>query len=359
MKRLVLPLLLASAAALSSCGRGEHAVSHAGDEPPLEVQVVRAGAAPDDPLVLPARVAAREEVTLEARVAARLTALPLREGDRFRRGQVLARFEAPETRAALQGARAGLEAATYQRDLARLQEARMESLYAARVAALREVEGARAERRGAEAAWAQANAAASQMESATAIEAPFDGVVVRRHADVGATLGPGQALLDLRSHAVGEITAAVPESELSRLEGPAEFQVGAGPWREARLARVDGMTDFATRSRVARFRPAEPGKALEAGAFARVRLAAAKVARTGGDDALASMPFSVPSRALVRRGALTGVFVVEDQVAHLRWLRVGRESGEQIEVLAGLEPGDQVVADPAGLEDGRRVKVAP
>jgi hypothetical protein len=61
----------------------------------------------------------------------------------------------------------------------------------------------------------------------------------------------------------------------------------------------------------------------------------------------------------VRRGELAGVFVVEDGVARLRWLRIGRESGGEVEVLAGLDGADAVVADPAGLVDGRAVTVTP
>lgn len=356
MKTLLASLAALLAAGLVSCGARDHAPTPGAS--PVAVEVLRASPSTAEPLVLPARVTAREEVTLGARMAARLTGLPLREGERFRRGQVLARFDAPETRAGLESARAALEAAAFRRDIARLQEARMESLYTSRVAALREVEGARAERHAAEADWARARAMADQVGSAVAIEAPFDGVVVRRHADLGAELGPGQPLLDIRSDAVGEITVPVPESELGRLaSGRAEFQIGAGPWRAATLARLDGMTDFATRSRVARFRSA--GAPLEAGAFARVRLPAVAERVPGGDDALSSLPLSVPSRALVRRGGLTGVFVVEGAIARLRWLRVGREDAGRIEVLAGLEAADQVVANPTGLEDGRAVRIAP
>lgn len=351
--RLHVPALALAALAAAGCGghRAGHDAAPAGDAVPVTVQ--RAGATAEGALVLPARVTAREEVTLTARIAAQLTALPLREGDRFRRGQALATFDAPETRAALEGARAGLAAAVVARDLARLQESRMDSLYAARVAALRELEGAQAERRGAEAQWAQAKAQVDGMESATRLAAPFDGVVVRRHADPGATLGPGQPLLDIRSSDVGEIAAMVPESELPRLkDAAAEYQVGDGAWRAARLVRLDGMTDFATRSRTARLRPAG-GEALEAGAFARVRFTGA----AGAAASPAAGALTVPEAALVTRGALTGVYVAEDGHARLRWLRVGRRGGGTVEVLAGLAPEDAVIVDPRGLSDGRPVRV--
>jgi len=352
-----LAALALAATFAAGCGGGHSRTEPASGGPPVPVTVARAGNAGEEALTLPARVTARGEVTLTARLAARLTSLPVREGSGFRQGQTLATFDAPETQALLEGARASLEAATVARDLARRQEARMDSLYAARVAALRELEGAQAERRAAEAAWAQARAQMDQMHSGVVLAAPFDGVVVRRHADPGATVGPGQPLLDLRSTGAGEIVASVPESELDGLDGArAEYQIGDGEWRPATLARVDGMTDFSTRTRVARFRPAT-GAALEAGAFARVRLTPA--ARKAAQGDVASGSLTVPSQAVVRRGGLHGVFVAEDGVARMRWLRIGRDAGGRVEVLAGLGAGDAVILDPAGLSDGRAVQVKP
>ncbi len=115
------------------------------------------------------------------------------------------------------------------------------------------------------------------------------------------------------------------------------------------------MTDFTTRSRVARFRPVA-GPALEAGAFARVRLAATAPGTGEGSDSAPGL-LSVPSRALVRRGGLTGVFVAEDGRRTAALAAVGRESGGAIEVLAGLDARDAVILEPAGLSDGRAVKV--
>ena len=353
-----LALVTVSALTLASCGGGANHEAAAPDlGPAVNVTVLRATSGSPDALVLPARVTAREEVTLTARLGARLTALPLREGDRFKRGQTLATFDAPETRAQLDGARAGLAAATVARDMARKQEARMDSLYANRVAALRELEGAQAERRGAEAAWAQAKAMVDGLQSGATLEAPFDGVVVRRHADVGVTVGPGMPLMDIRSSDVGEITASVPESELARLQSAgAEYQIGDGDWSAATLVRVDGMTDFNSRTRIARFRPAN-GAALEAGAFARVRLLGASGA-SGAAAPATSVALRVPAGALVTRGGLTGVYVVEGDIARLRWLRIGRTNGGTVEVLAGLASDDAVIVDPKGLADGRKVKVA-
>ena len=63
----------------------------------------------------------------------------------------------------------------------------------------------------------------------------------------------------------------------------------------------------------------------------------------------------VPAAAVFERGGLTGVFVVAEGKARLRWIAVGAPEGEAIEVRAGLEPGERVVLEPSGLVDGTPV----
>jgi multidrug efflux pump subunit AcrA (membrane-fusion protein) len=185
------------------------------------------------------------------------------------------------------------------------------------------------------------------------LSVPFAGVVVRRHADAGQMLQPGMPVLDVRSDGAREVLTAVPESRLAALAGArAELAVGDGAWRPARLARIEGMTDAATRTRVAHFVVTD-GAALEPGAYARVRLAGAGDAA----PAVAAARLSVPASALVRRGALAGVYVVADGRARLRWLRLGGVDDDRADVLAGLWPEDQVALDPSRLADGAPVRV--
>jgi membrane fusion protein (multidrug efflux system) len=67
----------------------------------------------------------------------------------------------------------------------------------------------------------------------------------------------------------------------------------------------------------------------------------------------------VPRDALVRRGQMVGLFVVDGGAARLRWVRVGLDDGDGVEVLSGLRVGEQVVVGEARdrLTDGRRVTV--
>jgi len=348
------PLLLAAAAtvALVGCGRGSHPESN--QAPPVAVRLVTPDTAARGRLTLPARVKAAEEATLTARSPGRVSGFGAREGQPVAEGDLLVRFDAPAARRALEAARAEEQAARISAAVAARQHARVESLYTAGVLSVSDRETSEAADRGAAARLAQATAGREIAESAFEVRAPFAGVLVRRHVDAGADVQPGMPLVDLRSPSGAEVVTAVPEAA-SRDLGAARawLQVGDGPWVAARLLRADGMVDPTTRSRTARYAPVGPAR-LEPGAFARVRLEPA-----GGVAADVRGPIAVPLASVVRRGALTGVYVVEQGRAWLRWVRLGLPQGDRVEVLSGLAGDEQVVAAPQRLADGVAVKVEP
>jgi multidrug efflux pump subunit AcrA (membrane-fusion protein) len=69
---------------------------------------------------------------------------------------------------------------------------------------------------------------------------------------------------------------------------------------------------------------------------------------------------AIPVAALMERGQLQSVFVVEDGVAHTRLVTTGRRTRDVVELLSGLNPGERIVLPlPPGLQDGARVEVRP
>jgi len=335
---------------LQGCAR--HAQENAAAVgPPVPVVIETfAAAATSHGVVLPARVKATEEVTLVARAAGRLTAVPAREGARVRQGEPLARFDAPEMREGLEAARAEHEAATLSAAVAARQHARVESLYVARVVSASDRENSESADRNAQSRLARARANLEMLNAASVLRAPFDGVVVRWHRDPGADLAAGEPVVDLRSNAGIEIVVPIPEGLVPDLEqGRIEVAFEDGTWHPARLARFDGMTDFTSRTRTAHLVPAGPAR-LAPGNYTRVRIGT--TAPAGGASA------AIPASSIVRRGALTGVYVVQEGHARLRWVRLGRSQGEREEVLSGLFPGDSVVVTPDALRDGSWVRIS-
>ena len=364
MTHLTAVALVATALHLSGCAphRAEQEVSQTA----ARVRVVRVESTGSvGTPILAARVRAAEEVTLSATVRARLTVLPFREGAAFRAGQTLARFESPEARLELSAARATRLAAEARRTETRRQEGRVDSLLRAGVVAERDADVTTSAARAAEAALEEARAREAVLEAGLQIQAPFDGVVARHVVDPGAHLEPGAPVLVIRSHAGHEIEVALPESEVERVrEQEPWYRTGGGAWRAARLLRLEGMTDYASRTRIAYV--SAPGLgALEPGTYVEVRFREPSAgARTSGlatpvSTASPGAMVVIPAASVVRRGALTGVFIAREGRARLRWLRLGRAEGDGVEVLAGLWPDEEIVRDPRGLLDGHTIEVMP
>ena len=88
-------------------------------------------------------------------------------------------------------------------------------------------------------------------------------------------------------------------------------------------------------------------KGLRSGAFARVEIPGATRTTVAW----------VPRSAVVERGDLVGVFVLQDGRAQLRWLALGESVDGRCPVRAGLKAGEQVIDNPGALRDGQRVEV--
>jgi RND family efflux transporter MFP subunit len=347
----LLACLLAALAtpAVPGCGGRPGGAHSTVPAEPVTIETVALDSTSGGAMVLPARVKAREEASITSRVAGRLTTLLVREGDRVHAGQSLARFDAPESRRALTAARREWESAKLAQDVAQRQQARIDSLFGLQVASQRDRELAENERRAAEARYEAAQSDLESLEAALEARSPFDGVVVRRHVDPGADVQPGAPLLDVRSAEGVEIFVPVPEAAVAALStARLSYQTGDGPWHPARLTRLEGSTDYTTRTRAAHLAPVGP-PAPEPGAFARVRLESPDLP----DAAVRELPAS----SIVRRGALTGAFVIENDHAVLRWLKLGREQAGAVEVISGLWPGERVARDAAGLADGVPVRI--
>ncbi|HSB61685.1 MAG TPA: efflux RND transporter periplasmic adaptor subunit [Vicinamibacteria bacterium] len=328
------------AGGLAACGAPAGRPRAAGPSPaPARTVATAAAVRTGDraEVTVPAAVQARQRAALAARIAASVVEMPFREGQAVGAGAVVTRLDDAAPRSALAAAEAGLKSA--EADLARA-----ESLLAKDAATPRELEEATARAAAARAALMVARDGLSY----AVVRAPFAGRVAARPANVGDVVSPGTTLIEIEGEGGFEAKATL-ESTLAGLVRPgvAVRALVDGQPRplEAVVRAVSPAGDPAThRFDLRADLPAAEG--LRSGLFARLVLPGPAVERR----------VTVPASALFERGGLTGVFVVGDGRARLRWVAAGAAFGGVVEVRAGLEAGERVALDPAGLEDGAPVE---
>ena len=366
---------LLMSAALAGCSAGRAATAPADPAEPIAVTVGQAAmtdvaSAIDSGGVVQARTTA----TIMARILAPVREVRVAPGDRVRAGQTLivlagddlaagARAARSAALAAEQGPKAAaaeLQAAEAGLALARASHDRIAGLEARRSATAQELDDATATLRTAEARVAGASAralqAASTVESAraasdqasttasfTTIAAPFDGMVTEKMVEPGNLASPGMPLLRLEDTRGFRLEVRVDESRIGRIRNGDRVPVFLGSGTTSitgTVVEVSRAVDADARAFLVKIAlPDAPGP--RAGEFGK--------ARFGGTPRRA---LTIPSSAIVRRGQLTSVFVVDKGVARVRLVNLSES-----EVLAGLTESEVVILSPAGLTDGRRVSV--
>lgn len=328
-------------------------------------------------------VRARQTAVVSARVVAPILEIRVAAGDRVRRGQTIVvldgrELQAQATRAsagasgsglALQAAQAEQQAAESALTLAHLTHDRVSGLHAKDSATKAELDEATAMLAGAQARVAGATARVAEAEqgiaaakaaevaasvgaSYTVLTAPFDGLVSARHADPGSLAAPGMPLVTIDDATVFRLEARIDESQAQLVTTGAEADVrldrGAttsATWQRARISEIAAL-DPSRHSFLIKLDLPRDMPDVRSGQFGRVRLLGP-----------ARKVLAVPAGAVVRRGQLTFVFVVDGRgTARLRMVTVGESSGEQVEALAGVSAGDRVVVQPPpGFADGQPI----
>ncbi|WP_051378643.1 efflux RND transporter periplasmic adaptor subunit [Derxia gummosa] len=336
-------------------------------------------------LALPGSLRGASEAAIYARTSGYLRGWDRDLGDRVRRGERLAFIDAPETEQELAQARAAREQVLARLGLAETSLARWRDLRERDAVSQQEVDERAAALRQARADLAAADANIRRLEqllSFRSIVAPFDGVIARRNVEVGALVGAGNAgtareLFRIVQTDPLRVAVAVPQANLGAIAvgQEATLRLLERPQQviKGKVARRAGTIDPDSRSMVVEVDVPNPDGKLLPGAYVEVSFVlgggrggagapgapggsggkpADAVASTGKpagspDGAAAPRPLVVPASALQYRqdGPRLALVGADDRV-ELRDVKLGRDLGRQVEVIAGLKPDDRVVLNP-------------
>lgn len=319
-------------------------------------------------LELPGELEARASVQVMSRINGRLQSVLVDRGDLVEQGQLLAVVEDDDLQQQVRRARAvrqvtvaalNREKTTYEN--LKKQADRYAELYELGIIAAQEYENRQSEVEVAKANVELAQAELEQSEAAigeleiqlqqTRIYSPLTGFVGMRHLDPGAMAAANTAIVTVLDISRVKTIVSVIESALSELRSglPATVLVDAFPGRSfsGQVNRISPQVDPETRSAAVEVQIANPDLLLKPGMFARVKIAVRYSERA----------LTIPRSSLLTRRNTQGVFQISDEMtAVFRPIRIGRIEDDLVEVVEGLEQGEQVVATGAqNLNEGDRI----
>jgi RND family efflux transporter MFP subunit len=324
---------------VAGCGGGDEPASYEPKEVRADLVTAARTVVPRT-VMATGTIEAENSIEVSTRLMGHVEEVLVREGERVDSGQVLVQIDDTDMQARKRQAEAGLAEAEAVLENAETSLARFQRLYAENSVSKSRLDDVRTARDRALAGLDQARAMVAEVEvqlQYLRIKAPAPGTVTRRLVDPGDMANPGASLLMLEQTGVMKVRAGLAESDVDLVDVGAEVRVKVTSLDQAiytvPVARIIPTANPTSRTfDLEAYIPNENGR-LKSGMFARVEVA------VGSREAVL-----VPDEAIHRRGKLTGVWIVDESgTAHLRWIRVGRVLGDEIEVVSGLQGGETVV----------------
>jgi RND family efflux transporter MFP subunit len=315
---------------------------------------------PRSEVVLPGNMQAFTDSPIYARTNGYLKAWYHDIGSRVKKGDLLAVIESPEVDQQLDQARADLNTAEANYALARTTAERYKNLLKSGSVAKQDVDNAEGDFQAKTAAVASAQANVKRLQELQSFEkvyAPFDGVITARNTDVGHLINsgagsPATELFHISAIRKLRVYVNVPQqySASARPGLPAAITVPEFPGRRfsGTLVRTSDSIDAASRTLLAEVDVDNPDGELLPGAYAEVHFQIPNAARA----------LILPVSSLIFRSQGLQIGTVQNGHAVLKNITLGRDFGNEVEVIAGLNPSDNVIVNPPdSLVTGELVRV--
>lgn len=287
-------------------------------------------------------VEAIDQATMSAQTAGRILELPYDVNDYVQAGAVIVRFSNVEQISAQRRAEAQIASAQATFDEARANYERIAEVFARKLVARAQFDQAVAQRDAARAALQSAQAVAreaSQQVEYTVVRAPYSGYVTKRYVQVGESVLAGQPLIAGLSLTGLRVEVQVPQSAIDAIRryDAADVLLDAEGSKRLGVTRLTifPYADAETHTFSVRADLPESASGLYPGMTVKVAFNVGEAQR-----------LLIPESALIQRSEVSGVYVVAGNRASLRQIRLGHRFGDRVEVLAGLQAGEEIALDP-------------
>jgi len=345
---------------LSSC-HGEKKET-AINEPAIVVKVKGTDADSNSPFITASgKIEAQNSANLSTRMMGYVTKLHVKVGQKVAVGQLLVSINNTDLLAKKAQIDANILQATAGYNNAKKDYDRFTILFKQQSASQKELDDMTARyemaKAGLEGAKQMRNEVMAQFAYSN-ITAPFSGVVTNTFVKEGDMANPGMLLVSVEGDSKLQVTAMVAESDIASITSgmPAKVLVkSTNKTLRGKVSEVSLSAKNTGGQYMVKINLKGADKTVLSGMFANVQFPVANKNAT----APSSDKVLVPKSALVYQGQLTGVYTVgTGNVAILRWLRIGKTFGNEVEVLSGLSEGEQYIVSADGkLYNGVKVSI--
>jgi RND family efflux transporter MFP subunit len=358
MKKIILPIAIFTASAiLSSCSADQKLALKPNPAIPVTVSSISENEN-SGYVTASGKVEAEKSANLSTRMMGYVTKLNVKVGDKVNAGQLLLSINNTDLQAKKAQVDASILQATAANTNAKKDYDRFVNLFKQQSASQKELDDMTARyemsKAGLEAAKQMRNEVMAQFSYAN-ISAPFSGVVTNTFIKQGDMANPGMPLLSIEGSSKLQVVAMVSESDITGIENGMPVMVLVKSLDKTYSGKVIERSSSATNTggqylvKIA----LEQTQSVLSGMFVNVQFPIAQAKKAIAQ----SVMNLVPESALVHKGQLVGVYsITADKTALLRWLRIGKKYGDQVEVLSGLSAGESFVLSADGkLYNGAKV----
>ena len=316
-------------------------------------------------IVLPGTTQAFSDTPIYARTNGYLKRWYVDIGAHVKQGQLLAEIDTPEIDQQLEQARADLKNAQANEQLAQITAARWQNLLKTNSVSKQETDQAVSDLSARQASVDSMTANVHRLEQLQSFEkvyAPFAGVITARNTDIGALINAGaggvpQELFHMAAVNSLRVYVAVPEvdSQAAQTGAKATLTLDEFPGEtfQGTIVRDSDSIDLASRTLNVEVDVDNAKDRIKVGAYAFVHLMSPRSSHSP------TQSFTIPANTLLFRSEGLRVGVVRNGHAELVPITIGRDFGATVEVVAGLQPTDQVIVNPSdSLASGNPVQVS-
>jgi RND family efflux transporter MFP subunit len=303
------------------------------------------------------KIQAVNSTDLSTRMMGYVKKVHVNVGDKVRKGQLLVSINNTDLEAKKGQVNAGITQAKAAFKNAEKNYNRFKNLFASNSVTQKEMDDMTANYEMAKAGLESANQMKNEINAQftySNITAPFSGVITSKNVENGDMANPGMPLISVETPKVFEVIAMVPESEISKIKKGVSVHVlvkSIDKMIKGKVTEVSSSAKNTGGQYLVKVALEKTDANILSGMFSTVQFPVERKVK--------SELVLIPKEVIVKNGQLSGVYTVsESNTALLRWLRLGRTYGNNVEVLSGLNGDESYIVSAEGkLFNGAKISI--